>query len=102
MFADEELAQLNDNTLNQQFYYFWTLREAYVKAQGTGLAGSSKEFYFDIDKEDFSVRFRQKNTSNDNDEHWYFSLYEPTTEHVLAVGFQSHDELQVLMTELTP
>lgn len=102
MFADEEIARLEDNSINQSFYYFWTLREAYVKAMGTGLAGSSKEFYFDIDKRDLSVQLHQKNTSYNNGESWHFRLYEPTPEHVLAVGFQSQDEVQVLMTELTP
>ena len=102
MFADEEIARLSDKTLDQQFYHFWTLREAYVKALGTGLAGSSKAFYFDIDESDLRVRLCHKNISQNNDKDWFFSLYQPTPQHVLAVGYQSTAEVPVVMTELTP
>jgi len=102
LFAKEELALLDDTNINQQFYYFWTLREAYVKALGAGLAGSSKEFYFDIDKDDLSVMMHHKNNQNIDNENWHFRLYELTPEHVLAVGFESHENVQVLVTQFIP
>jgi len=102
MFAEEELALLDDKNINQQFYYFWTLREAYVKALGTGLAGSSKAFYFDIDKGDLSVVMHHKSRQQTGNKNWYFKLYEPTPEHVLAVGFESQENVRVFMAEFIP
>jgi len=102
MFAEEELVQLKDENIKPQFYYFWTLREAYVKALGTGLAGSSKEFYFDIDNNNLSVVLQNKNNRQADNKNWHFRLYEPTSKHVVAVGFESREKMQILMTEVIP
>lgn len=102
MFAEEELALLNTENIEQQFYYYWTLREAYVKALGTGIAGSSKEFYFDIDNTDLNVLMYHKDNRKKADKKWRFSLYQPTSQHVLALAFESDENMQVVMTELIP
>lgn len=102
MFAEEELAVLNTDNIKQQFYYYWTLREAYVKAMGTGLAGSSKQFYFSIDKNDSSVEIQHNDSTQFVTENWHFSLHEPTREHVLAVGFESADDARVVVAEIIP
>jgi 4'-phosphopantetheinyl transferase len=101
MFADEELAQLDDGSLQQNFYYFWTLREAYVKALGTGLAGSSKEFYFDLNGDDLkAVLHHKKNQRSEAD--WQFGLYQPSNNHVLSVAVESPEPIQFQLAELVP
>ena len=94
MFAEEELAQLDENNIASRFYYFWTLREAYVKALGSGLAGSSKDFYFDIDMRDLTAVINQKDNSSADNKKWRFSLHQPTMQHVLAVAVESMDQVQ--------
>jgi len=102
MFADEELAQLDEKNIASQFYYFWTLREAYIKALGTGLAGSSKEFYFDVDVNNLSVVMHHKNKPLIDTKNWRFELHLPTLKHVLAVGVESSDDVQLVMSEFIP
>jgi len=96
MFADEELAQLDEKNIQTRFYDFWTLREAYVKALGTGLAGSSKDFYFDVNVDGLCVALYSNGTRLEN---WRFSLSRPTPNHVLAVGVETAEVLQVSMNE---
>ncbi len=102
MFAEEELSQLAAGDIASQFYYYWTLREAYVKALGSGLAGSSKQFYFELDVNKLSAVMHHKNSFADDSKNWRFSLYEPTLQHVLAVGVESTDDVQVMMKQWRP
>ncbi len=100
MFAEEELAQLDEKNTETQFYAFWTLREAYLKALGTGLAASSKDFYFDLKPPGAALRCR--NALSGGAENWRFSLFEPTPVHMLAVGVESSDDVPVVVSELIP
>ena len=102
MFADEECRQLNENELEQTFFYYWTLREAYVKALGIGLSGSSREYYFDIDMDEMKAVIHHRNRQQAVDDYWQFGLYEPTTEHVLSVAFESDSPVEVKLRELIP
>ena len=102
MFAEEELVMLDESNIEQQFYYYWTLREAYVKALGTGIAGSSRTYYFDIDNTDLSVALYHKNIQKNFDKNWRFKLYKPTQQHVLALCFDSAKNMQIVVSELIP
>ena len=105
MFAAEELKALRESSYAHQFYNFWTLREAYVKALGSGLAGSSKNFYFSVNARNTSnakemsagdlaadvvtarINFRQEQLTPSS--HWQFRLFEPTLEHKISIAFET-------------
>jgi len=102
MFAEEELAQLDEKNIGTQFYSFWTLREAYVKALGSGLAGSSKKFYFDVDFNALSARMHHRHDLSGDAENWRFVLSAPTPAHVLAVAVEPREQVSIVMDELVP
>jgi len=103
MFAEQELANLKASENSQQvFYYYWTLREAYVKALGTGLAGSSKDYYFDLALNGKNAVIRNATSQQEEIKGWDFRLYQPTAEHVLSVAFESSPSVLVRMFESIP
>lgn len=102
MFADEELRCLDESNIQHQFYYYWTLREAYVKAKGTGLSGSSKDFYFDLDINEMTADVHRLDGKQAEDEQWQFRLYEPSSEHVLALAYESDQPVRVKIAEFFP
>jgi 4'-phosphopantetheinyl transferase len=100
MFADEELSLLDKEDIQQSFFYYWTLREAYVKALGTGLSGSSKDFYFDVSQEGMNAEVHHRDRQVDSG--WRFRLFQPTPEHVLSVACKSDNPVEVRLRELIP
>ena len=97
MFAATEVNSLLDVSeaeLRQRFFYYWTLREAYVKALGTGMGGSSKAFHFNIDTHASAANCKQaviefaedkKNSAGQ----WQFEVFQQNPEHVMAIALKS-------------
>ena len=78
-----------------------------MKALGTGLSGSSKDFYFAVDLEEMSADIHRHDGQRPGDDdregkHWQFRLYQPSSEHVLAVAYESRQPVQVKLAELIP
>ena len=103
MFAEAEvnvLRSCDDSNMQASFFDYWTLREAYVKAIGTGLGGSSKDFYFTVDEQNqgnrearlYFVESEPKDKIS-----WVFTLLSPSLEHVIAVSVEhvNSNDLQV-------
>ena len=97
MFAAEEtkvMLACDDSKMQKKFFDFWTLREAYVKALGTGLGGSSKTFYFTIEaasEDESAENIRSANinfvaSKNKIDMAWHFFLLAPSSEYVASVA----------------
>lgn len=91
MFADAELAtlkKLDGRAFLEQFFIFWTLREAYCKALGVGLGFSKKDYAFDVGRDD-RVRISFDAKADESDGRWQFTVLRPGTDYLVAVAIRS-------------
>tara|TARA_R110000824_G_scaffold7892_4_gene35817 strand:+ start:40539 stop:41312 length:774 start_codon:yes stop_codon:yes gene_type:complete len=65
-----DLKQLGVDKFNQRFIELWTLKEAYIKACGMGLAIPLRDFSFIFKSEGIEISFAEER--EDNPEHWRF------------------------------
>jgi 4'-phosphopantetheinyl transferase len=90
MFAaseQQDLMNLDGQAFLDRFFTYWTLREAYCKALGVGIAGSKSNYCFvEEGGERWGIRFDAP--SNEESDHWQFTLARPTTEHILALAIR--------------
>jgi 4'-phosphopantetheinyl transferase len=93
MFAASEqltLKRLDGQAFLDRFFTYWTLREAYCKALGVGIAFSKKDYCFvEEDGERWGISF--DDPSSDENDQWQFALARPTTEHLLAIAVRTAD-----------
>jgi len=91
MFADSEqqdLMNLDGQAFLERFFTYWTLREAYCKALGVGIAWSKSNYGFvEEGGERWGISFDAE--SNDESADWQFALTRPTAEHLLAVAVRA-------------
>jgi 4'-phosphopantetheinyl transferase len=91
-FSEAEVAQmmqLNKAAKNDRFIDLWTLKEAYIKACGMGLAIPLNEFSFIINsRTDIRVRFAPKR--KDIASSWDFWQILPGMEHKVAMAVKSN------------
>ncbi|NFV80417.1 4'-phosphopantetheinyl transferase superfamily protein [Magnetospirillum aberrantis SpK] len=82
--ADEcrQLEQLEPERQDEAFLWFWTLKEAYVKAIGKGLAQPLASFAFTL--EPLSIRFDHVPAVEAG--RWHFYRFRPAARHVMALA----------------
>jgi len=87
-FAPSEVAALKrlpEADQRKRFFTYWTLKEAYIKARGMGLAIPLKHFWFDVEKPGF-IAFDNDPILNDDPSMWRFvRLYAERT-HPIAIA----------------
>jgi 4'-phosphopantetheinyl transferase len=89
VFSDAEIAYLDQQCEADRphnFFKFWTLKEAYIKAIGQGLSASLKNISFEIGEPFIRATHEDQSLT---DTGWQFHHRKPSSAHHLAVAFQS-------------
>lgn len=103
-FSPQEISDLQALPYHQQaidFYHYWTLKEAYIKACGDGLAIPLNQFSFKLTAgEPVSISFAP--ARDDHPNYWQHFLYQPTDAHKMALSVKvaNHLPLSIRMLEL--
>ena len=82
-----ELATLSPGDMETRFYEIWTLKEAYIKARGMGLALPLDKFAFTF-LSGGRIALELEPAFADEAHHWQFSLWRPTKNHQGAVALR--------------
>lgn len=82
-----ELRSLPEQAQGRRFLHYWTLKEAYIKARGMGLALPLSQFSFHLDALP-AVRISFDPRLDDDPAAWWFELSEPTPRHQLALALR--------------
>lgn len=90
----DQLAAVPAERAGATFLAFWTLKEAYVKAIGKGLAQPLDSFAFTLDP--LAIRFDA--TLADDPAHWLFRQFRPTPGHLMALALH-HPEPSAVTVE---
>jgi 4'-phosphopantetheinyl transferase len=82
----------------EQFCTYWTLKEAYVKAHGSGLSTDLQDFAVHIDNgSGAAVEFLHGEHQDPED--WQLRLFRPTPSHILAVALRMRGPAKFILHE---
>lgn len=86
-----------------RFFEYWTLKEAYIKARGMGLAIPLGRFTFHLD-EGPQIRISFDPRLEDDPDDWQFSLHRPTDRHQMATAIRRPrgEEVAIELREIVP
>ena len=87
-FAPSEVAALHrlpEALHRERFFTYWTLKEAYIKARGMGLAIPLKRFWFEVDTPG-QLRFDNDPDLGDDPKGWAFARLRSGPDHPIAVA----------------
>ncbi len=85
----------------RRFFEYWTLKEAYIKARGMGLALPLDQFSFHLEARPIRITFGPKIA--DEPASWQFDQFHPTGEHFLATALRRRGpDVPIVVRETTP
>lgn len=92
-FAPEEFADLaerSDQDLRTRFFAYWTLKEAYYKARGSGIPFRLTGARFDFSETpgDPTIRFDPTPEEETDGSNWRFDLFRLGEDHLLALAVE--------------
>jgi 4'-phosphopantetheinyl transferase len=99
-FAPEEHAAIvaaDESRRRGLFITYWTLKEAFLKARGVGIAGGLDSIAFSIDADE-NVHLL---AVPDDDRSWRFASWQPTTQHRATVAARAA-ELELRVRRVVP
>jgi 4'-phosphopantetheinyl transferase len=85
-----DLSELSESQKMQRFFALWTLKEAYVKGRGKGLALPLTRFSFYSDGEE-RICVSLASELQDIPSNWQFACYQPRRSHTVAVALDRKD-----------
>jgi 4'-phosphopantetheinyl transferase len=87
-----------------RFFFYWTLKESYIKARGMGLAISLSAFSFDLDSPGKGIRVLFDPSLGDDPARWQFSAMSYGRRHAIAAGVESKRdrEVKLVLRETVP
>ena len=71
---------------HDRFLKYWTLKEAYLKARGLGIAVHLADICFELDGADDAIRITFLRSLMGTDARWAFRLAQPTGRHLVALA----------------
>jgi len=102
-FEISRLRKLSESDQKEGFFTFWTLKEAYIKAKGTGLSMPLKSFSFYFDTAG-CIRISIAPELQDMPSSWQFASFRPTRSHTIAVALyrKERSDLRIKFFEAIP
>ncbi|MSO49853.1 MAG: 4'-phosphopantetheinyl transferase superfamily protein [Acidobacteria bacterium] len=79
-----DIEQQPEAAQTHRFLTYWTLKEAYLKARGLGIAVHLADLEFNLAGEHPSISFRESLEGTSRD--WAFGLFQPTPRYLLSVA----------------
>ncbi|MFC1706056.1 4'-phosphopantetheinyl transferase family protein [Planctomycetota bacterium] len=104
VFSDTELRDLHAQTGDGQrhrFFEYWTLKEAYIKADGRGITLPLRAITFTL-REGLPIQVRFGAGIEDDPTDWRFAQLRPTERHHLALALRCGTDLSVRSARITP
>ncbi|UZJ44552.1 4'-phosphopantetheinyl transferase superfamily protein [Marinimicrobium sp. C6131] len=84
-----ELANLPESRQSEHFFRLWTLKEAYLKARGLGIANGLDKARFHIDNNGL-ITAEFDDSLNDDPHDWQFHHYELDDDYCLSLALKQH------------